>query len=77
MHFARIGYSVALLMEIGRSMLGLNQVLPGVEVLVDEVQIEATFPDGIYLYANIYIRIYIILFSIYIYIPYMYILIIY
>jgi len=46
LHFARIGYSVANLMDIGRTMLGTRQVMPGVEHLVDEVQIEGTFPDG-------------------------------
>ncbi|KAJ1441134.1 urease [Ochromonadaceae sp. CCMP2298] len=46
MHFARIGYSVARLMDLGRTILGLRQVIPGVEHLLHEVQIEATFPDG-------------------------------
>lgn len=27
-------------------LLGLNQVLPGVGQLIDEVQVEGTFPDG-------------------------------
>ena len=27
-------------------LLGLNQVLPGVAQLVEEVQVEGTFPDG-------------------------------
>lgn len=27
-------------------LLGLNQVLPGVGELVEEVQVEGTFPDG-------------------------------
>ncbi len=31
-------------MDLGRSFLGLNQVLPGVADMLDEVQIEATFP---------------------------------
>jgi len=38
--------SVADLMSLGQSLLGENQVLPGVSSLVKEVQIEATFPDG-------------------------------
>ena len=39
-------YSVSELMIIGQSLLGLNQVLPGVASVVTNVQIEATFPDG-------------------------------
>ena len=47
LEFARIGnYSVAQLMSIGRTMLGENYVLPGVSHVLEEVQIEATFPDG-------------------------------
>jgi urease len=38
--------SVAELMSLGQSLLGLNQVQPGVAKLVKNVQIEATFPDG-------------------------------
>jgi urease subunit gamma/beta len=37
---------VAELMEIGRTLLGHKQVLPGVSHLVHEVQVEGTFPDG-------------------------------
>jgi hypothetical protein len=33
-------------MDLGRTFLGQNQVLPGVASLLHEVQIEATFPDG-------------------------------
>ena len=33
-------------MHDGRTMLGVNQVIPGVASILDEVQIEATFPDG-------------------------------
>lgn len=39
-------HSVADLMGIGQSLLGVNNVMPGVASLVNEVQIEATFPDG-------------------------------
>lgn len=47
MESARDGkYSVADLMQRGRKILGIRQVIPGVEFVVDEVQIEATFPDG-------------------------------
>ncbi|CAL1531059.1 unnamed protein product [Lymnaea stagnalis] len=44
--FVRNGLRVAELMEKGRQMLGRNQVMPGVEEMISEVQIEATFPDG-------------------------------
>jgi urease gamma subunit len=43
---ARDGRSVAELMESGRHVLNLDQVMDGVATLIDEVQIEATFPDG-------------------------------
>ena len=39
-------HSLASLMDVGRSMLGVRQVLPGVEFVVDEVQVECCFPDG-------------------------------
>ncbi|CAN5774545.1 urease subunit beta [soil metagenome] len=42
----RDGHSVAHLMDIGRTMLGRRQVMPGVPDLIDEVQVEGTFPDG-------------------------------
>lgn len=42
----RDGRSVAELMDTGRQMLGRNEVLPGVAEMIDEVQVEGTFPDG-------------------------------
>ena len=39
-------HSVAELMDVGRRLLGRRQVLPGVERLVQEVQVEGTFHDG-------------------------------
>jgi urease subunit gamma/beta len=42
----RDGRSVAELMDLGRQLLGRNQVLPGVPELIAEVQVEGTFPDG-------------------------------
>ncbi|HWW01202.1 MAG TPA: urease subunit gamma [Candidatus Acidoferrum sp.] len=42
----REGKRVAELMDLGRQMLGRNQVMPGVPALVNEVQVEGTFPDG-------------------------------
>src|SRR5262245_52377193 len=38
--------SVAELMDLGKTLLGRRQVLPGVAELIDEVQVEGTFPDG-------------------------------
>jgi urease subunit gamma len=43
---ARDGRSVEELMQAGREVLGRDEVLEGVPELVDEVQVEATFPDG-------------------------------
>lgn len=43
---ARDGRRVAELMEDGRHVLTTDDVLPGIDALVPEVQVEATFPDG-------------------------------
>lgn len=43
---ARDGRSVAELMDYGRTLLGREDVMEGVAEMVDEVQVEATFPDG-------------------------------
>lgn len=43
---ARDGRSVADLMSYGREILGRDDVMDGVAEMVDEVQVEATFPDG-------------------------------
>jgi urease subunit gamma len=43
---ARDGRSVADLMEAGRQVLKREECMEGVPELVDEVQVEATFPDG-------------------------------
>jgi urease subunit gamma len=43
---ARDGRSVADLMEAGRQVLTREECMEGVPELVDEVQVEATFPDG-------------------------------
>ena len=37
---------MATLMDKGKQMLGYRQVIPGVAEVLDEVQIEGTFPDG-------------------------------
>ncbi|MCT8971548.1 urease subunit beta [Microbaculum marinisediminis] len=43
---ARDGRSVADLMEAGAHVVSAEQVMPGVADMIDEVQVEATFPDG-------------------------------
>jgi urease subunit gamma/beta len=42
----RDGRSVAELMDLGRQMLGRDDVQAGVAEMIDEVQVEGTFPDG-------------------------------
>jgi urease subunit gamma/beta len=46
LEFIRDGKRVAELMDVGRQLLGRNQVMPGVPEMVAEVQVEGTFPDG-------------------------------
>lgn len=43
---ARDGRSVAEIMSAGRNVLTTADVMEGVEALIDELQAEATFPDG-------------------------------
>jgi urease subunit gamma len=43
---ARDGRTVAELMAHGRTILTVDQVMDGIVAMVDEVQVEATFPDG-------------------------------
>ena len=43
---ARDGISVAQIMAAGCDVLDTTAVMEGVEVLIDELQVEATFPDG-------------------------------
>jgi urease subunit gamma len=43
---ARDGRSVAELMHYGSTILSREDVMEGVPEMIDEVQIEATFPDG-------------------------------
>jgi urease subunit gamma len=43
---ARDGRSVADLMQTGRAVLRREDVMDGVPEMIDEVQVEATFPDG-------------------------------
>lgn len=46
LEFIREGRTVAELMDLGRRLLGRNQVLPGVASMIHDVQVEGTFPDG-------------------------------
>ncbi len=43
---ARDGRTVGELMQSGRAVLSRDQVLDGVDAMIDSVQVEATFPDG-------------------------------
>ena len=43
---ARDGRSVAELMSFGTTLLTRDEVMDGVPEMIDEVQVEATFPDG-------------------------------
>ncbi len=43
---ARDGKTVAELMDGGRSVLTRDDVMDGIAEMLDEVQMEATFPDG-------------------------------
>ncbi len=46
MEGARDGRTVAELMDHGRTLLTREDVMDGIAEMVDEVQVEATFPDG-------------------------------
>ncbi|MDX5333924.1 MAG: urease subunit gamma [Gammaproteobacteria bacterium] len=46
MEGAREGRSVAELMGYGATLLTREDVMDGVPEMIDEVQVEATFPDG-------------------------------
>ena len=46
MEGARDGRTVAELMAAGRTLLSRDQVMEGVAEMIEEVQVEATFPDG-------------------------------
>ncbi|MEL6385092.1 MAG: urease subunit gamma [Cyanobacteria bacterium J06626_18] len=43
---AREGRTVADLMHYGTTLLTRDEVMAGIPEMVDEVQVEATFPDG-------------------------------
>jgi urease gamma subunit len=46
MEGARDGMSVAELMDYGRTLLTIDDVMPGIAEMIHDVQVEATFPDG-------------------------------
>jgi urease subunit gamma/beta len=46
LEFIRDGKSVAELMNVGRQLLGRNQVMSRVAEMIYDVQVEGTFPDG-------------------------------
>ena len=46
LEFIRDGRTVAELMDLGRRLLGREDVMAGVAAMIDEVQVEGTFPDG-------------------------------
>src|SRR5450631_1373113 len=46
LEFIRDGHSVADLMALGKKFLGRGDVMDGVDLMIEEVQIEGTFPDG-------------------------------
>lgn len=43
---AREGKTVAELMNFGRTILSVDDVMEGVPSMIPDVQVEATFPDG-------------------------------
>jgi len=43
---AREGKTVAELMQSGTKILTRDDVMPGIPEMINEVQVEATFPDG-------------------------------
>jgi len=46
MEGARDGRTVAELMGLGKTILDRDEVMEGVAEMIEEVQVEATFPDG-------------------------------
>ena len=46
MEGARDGQSVAELMRFGRMILSSEDVMEGIPEMIEDIQVEATFPDG-------------------------------
>jgi len=46
LEFIREAYSVSGLMDLGKKILGINDVMRNVPDMIHEVQVEGTFPDG-------------------------------
>ena len=46
MEGARDGQTVAELMAYGRTLLSREDVMDGIDAMITDVQVEATFPDG-------------------------------
>lgn len=46
LELVRDGHSVSELMALGATLLGRRQVMPGVPEMIEDVQVEGTFPDG-------------------------------
>jgi urease subunit gamma len=46
MEWARDGKTVAEIMTLGANILGADDVMEGIAAMINEVQVEATFPDG-------------------------------
>lgn len=44
---AREGKTVSELMSTGRHVLTTDDVMDGIKEMLDEIQVEATFPDGV------------------------------
>ena len=44
---ARDGRSVAELMEAGARVITRDQVMEGIAEMIEDIQVEATFPDGV------------------------------
>ena len=42
----RDGFTVAQLMEMGAKILTRDQVMEGIPEMIEEIQVEGTFPDG-------------------------------
>src|ERR1700712_5165684 len=46
LEFIREGASVVELMDKGKKILGVDEVMAGVAEMIEDVQVEGTFPDG-------------------------------